>query len=107
VALDPAERARLARIETELAGSDPGLVARFRRWRPTTESEVTRSGWSTVPVWMLVVFLVGFGSWTVGPWLGGLVVAVAGCRVARDRMRRRGGGRVGPAQGPQRKPDRR
>jgi hypothetical protein len=91
VALDPGERDRLTRIETELTDADPTLAERFRRWEPSTGPEL-RPGWSAAPTWMILVFLVAFASWVVAPAIGVVVAVVAGCwalrRTCRSRRRR-------------------
>jgi hypothetical protein len=94
VALDAGDRARLRQIEAELAAADPALVGRFRQWKPTRKHEAIGPGWSVVPPWVVLVFLVGFIGWTVAP-AAGAAVAVAGCaRIVRSRLRR-GPGRRG------------
>jgi Protein of unknown function (DUF3040) len=97
VALDPGDRDRLTQIEIELAETDPDLAKRFRRWKSPAGPQVDGGGWSVVPPWMLMVFLVGFTSWMVTPVLGCMVAVVAGCWVARrsrgDRVRARQPGR--------------
>jgi hypothetical protein len=92
VALDPGDRGRLRRIETELADADPALVERFRRWKGQTGPAAVWPGWSVAPPWMLMVFLVGCTA-LVAPALGGAVAFVAGCWVVLDTMRRRRGRR--------------
>jgi len=82
VALDPGERARLTRIETELTDADPTLAERFRRWEPATGPEL-RPDWSVAPTWMMLVFLVAFASWVVAPAVGALVAVVSGCWALR------------------------
>jgi hypothetical protein len=83
VELDAGDRARLRRIEAELAADDPALVGRFRQWEPASGQEAIGPGWSVVPPWVVLVFLVGFLSWTGAPVVGA-AVAVIGCvRIAR------------------------
>ena len=90
MALSPGERARLGRIEAELAGADPALVARFRRWGPSAGREPPPSGWSTVDAWILVVFLVAFCTWTLAPFVGSLVATLAMARWWWERRTVRG-----------------
>ena len=75
--LSAGDRARLGRIEAELAGADPALVARFRRWGPAADAERPPSGWSAVPAWSVLVFVVAFSAWVVAPFVGWLVAIVA------------------------------
>jgi hypothetical protein len=89
VALDPGELARLTRIEMELAGADPTLADRFRRWEPSSGPGL-RPGWSAAPMWMVLVFLVAFASWVVAPAVGVAVAVVAGCWALRRTCRSRG-----------------
>ena len=74
--LSAGDRARLGRIEAELAGADPALVARFRRWRPSADDESAPPGWSAVPAWTVLVFLVAFCAWVLAPSVGWLVAIV-------------------------------
>jgi len=83
VSLDAGDRARLMRIEAELAAADPALARRFRRWKSSDGLEVAGPGWSAVPTWMVVVFLVGFTTWMVAPAVGSAVAVVACCGAAR------------------------
>jgi Protein of unknown function (DUF3040) len=83
VSLDAGDRARLMRIEAELAAADPALARRFRRWKSSGGHEVVAPGWSAVPGWALVVFLVGFTTWMVAPAVGSAVAVVACCGAAR------------------------
>jgi hypothetical protein len=78
VSLDAGDQARLRRIEAELVAADPALAGRFRRW----ESDVV-----VVPLWVLIVFLVGFSTWMVAPTMGAVIAVVAACRAARHRAR--------------------
>lgn len=77
MALDGRDRARLERIELELASSDPALAARFRRWAPPRAPRALAPGWSVVPGWALVVFLIGFTTWVGAPVLGVFVAVGA------------------------------
>ena len=83
MSLDAGDRARLMRIEAELAAADPALARRFRRWKSSGGHEVVAPGWSSVPGWALVVFLVGFTTWMVAPAVGSAVAVVACCGAAR------------------------
>jgi Protein of unknown function (DUF3040) len=95
VALDPGDRARLTRIESELADADPDLAKRLRGWRASADPAAVQPGWSVAPPWMIVVFLVAFGSWVVTPAIGGVIAVTAGCWVLRRRTRHlRGDGRA-------------
>jgi hypothetical protein len=87
MALDAGDQARLRRIEADLSESDPVLAEKFRRWRPSGRSVLTRPGWTVVPDWMLVVFLCGSVTWVLGPALGSAVLVVGGCWVLLWRMR--------------------
>jgi Protein of unknown function (DUF3040) len=65
------ERARLQRIETQLAASDPALGAVFRSWRHSGSGSSV-SGPShdeTVPLWAGITFVVAFTVWLLGPQL--------------------------------------
>ena len=89
VSLDAGDRARLRRIEAELAAADPALAQRFRRWKPPS------AGWTVLPAWALLVFVIGFTTWMVAPAVG-VVVAVIACapiaqRWAKERCSRRDG----------------
>ena len=88
MSLDEGGRARLRRIEEELAAADPALVGRFRRWESAGGPEAIGPGWSVVPAWVLLVLLVGFTTWMAAPVVGA-AVAVIGCA----RMLRRWPGR--------------
>jgi hypothetical protein len=77
VALDAGDRDRLRRIEAKLAEADPALVGLFQRWRPASGPRPIWPGWSVLPGWMLMVFVVGFVTWVAGPALGGAVAAIS------------------------------
>ena len=78
MSLDAGDRARLRRIEEELAAADPALVGRFRGWEPLGVPEAIGPGWSVMPAWVLLVFLVGFTTWMAAPVVGA-AIAVIGC----------------------------
>jgi hypothetical protein len=104
MALDAGDRARLRQIEAELAAADPALVGRFRQWTPARGQEAIGPGWSVVPPWVALVFLVGFVSWAVAP-VAGAAVAVIGCGgIVRSRPWRGTWfwSRAGRGQGPSR-----
>lgn len=88
MSLDAGDRARLMRIEAELAAADPALARNFRRWKSSGGHEVAGPGWSTMPEWVLVVFLVGFTTWMVAPAVGSAVAVVACCWAARRWARK-------------------
>jgi Protein of unknown function (DUF3040) len=95
VSLDAGDRARLRRIEAALTAADPRLAGEFRRWKPSSGPAPIGPGWTVVPAWVLVVFLLGFTTWMVAPAVGA-AVAVYGCariarRWAQDAHRRRQG----------------
>ena len=102
MALDAEDRARLQRIESGLTNDDPALVRQFRSWRPSSGERPLSPGWSVVPRWVLLVFLVAFCGWVLSPGIGVLVALVAGARLLLVRAARRpaaprggpGGGRV-------------
>ena len=83
VSLDAGDRARLRRIEAELAAADPALATRFRRWTRPSEPEPIGPGWSVVPPWMLMVLLVGFTTWMVAPAVGAAIAVLGWARIAR------------------------
>ena len=74
MALNAEDQARLQRIESSLACTDPALARRFRSWRPPSGQRPTLPGWSAVPGWAMAVFLVGFTWWVLSPVVGVLVV---------------------------------
>ena len=76
MALDAGDRARLERIESGLTHDDPALVQQFRSWRPSSGQRPLLPGWSVVPGWAGLVFLVAFCTWMVSPVLGVLLVVV-------------------------------
>jgi hypothetical protein len=84
----------LRRIESELGEADPDLVGMFERWRQGSGPTPVWPGWSVVPAWMLMVFVVAFVTWVVAPALGGAIAVIgccwAGLRRARH-LRVRGG----------------
>lgn len=89
--LGSGDDARLGGIEARLTESDPLLAERFRRWAPGRGGSLPE-GWSAVPAWSFVVFLVGFCAWVVSPAVGALVAvagAACGVRAAMDRAHRR------------------
>lgn len=88
MSLDAGDQARLMRIEAELAAADPALARRFRRWKSSGGHEVVGPGWSAVPGWALMVFLVGFTTWMVAPAVGSAVAVVACCAAARRWARK-------------------
>jgi hypothetical protein len=103
VALDAGDRARLRGIESGLIQDDPVLVQQFRTWRPVSGPRPLLPGWSVVPGWALLVFVVASCTWTVSPVLGALVVLVGGIarlyargarKAAAPPRRDPGGGRV-------------
>jgi hypothetical protein len=103
VALDAGDRARLQGIESGLLKDDPALVQRFRTWGLSSGPRPLLPGWSVVPGWALLVFLVASCTWAVSPVLGVLVVAVGGIlwlraravsKASAPRRRGAGGGRV-------------
>lgn len=89
MALDAEDRARLRRIESGLNRDDPGLVQQFRAWRPSSGRRPLLPGWSPVPGWALLAFLVAAFSWIVTPGLGVLVITVVGIGVAYRRAAHR------------------
>lgn len=89
MALDAEDRARLQGIESGLTQDDPVLVQQFRAWRPSSGGRPLLPGWSVVPLWALLVFLVAFCTWLVSPVFGVLVVVVGGASVLRARRVRR------------------
>jgi hypothetical protein len=102
VALDAGDRARLREIESRLIHDDPGLARKFWSWRPSSGPRPLLPGWSVVPPWALLVFLVAACTWMVSPVLGALVVVAGGIGRIATRARRTapphsgdsGGGRV-------------
>ena len=85
MALDAGDLARLQRIEAVLAHDDPALVEQLRSWRPSPLAP----GWSVVPLWASLAFLVGFSSWMLSPFVGLTVVVVAGTAWLYVRAARR------------------
>ncbi|MDT7580501.1 MAG: hypothetical protein QOK35_1765 [Pseudonocardiales bacterium] len=82
MALVAEDQARLRRIESDLASTDPALARRFRSWRPPAHQPVTLPGWSAMPRWVMEVFLVGCAGWMLPPALCAVVVAgIAACRL--------------------------
>ena len=75
MSLDAQDGARLRRIEFGLTRDDPSFVARIRSWRP--EPGVP-PGWTTVPRWAALAFLVGLSTWMLTPVLGTIVLVLAG-----------------------------
>lgn len=101
MALDAGDRARLREIESGLIRDDPGLAKKFWTWRPSAGGpQPFLPGWSVVPPWALLVFVVAICTWMVSPMLGVLVV-LAGigrmltlkARPAAPRTGGSGGGR--------------
>jgi Protein of unknown function (DUF3040) len=94
VSLNAGDQARLRRIEAALEAADPALAVRFRRWSPSGEQATPGPGWSEAPVWVAMVFLVGFTTWMVAPAVGVAIAVVGGCcavrRWARTQEGRRG-----------------
>ena len=82
--LSGGDRARLGRMEAELAWAPPALVARFRRW-PAADADPAPSGWSAVPPWTMLVFLVASCAWVLAPIVGWLVAIVGAVRWLRQR----------------------
>jgi hypothetical protein len=95
VSLDAGDQARLRRIEAALEAADPALAVRFRRWRPSGEQVMPGPGWSEAPVWVAMVFLVGFTTWMVAPAVGAAIAVAGGCWAARRWARRQEGQRGG------------
>ena len=81
---------RLRRIEDELLRDDPSFVARFRSWGPADGPGVL-PGWSVLPRWIAVIFLVGLTTWLLSPVLGTVVAAVGGLWWLRKRAAARAG----------------
>lgn len=107
--LDREDRARLTRIETELSAADPALAGTFHGFPPTgagadAQAAATASGWSALPAWVLVAFLVGFVAWVVGPAAGVVTLLIGGGWVALRRSgrlgKRRHAGRGEPGEDP-------
>lgn len=94
MALDAGDGARLRRIEVGLVHDDPLFVARFRSWRPSSGPGVP-PGWSVLPPWVAVVFLIGLTTWMLTPGVGVIVLLVGGLWWLHDRA----GARVGAASG--------
>jgi hypothetical protein len=92
MALDADDLARLGRIESDLASTDPDFAKRLRSWRPSAEQRASVPGWSVLPRWVLEVFLVGFACWVLPPPVSAVVVAVVVCW----RLWTRAAARVGP-----------
>ena len=78
MALDAEDLARLQRIESGLTNDDPALVRQFRSWRPSSGERPLLPGWSVVPRWVLLVFLVAFFGWVLSPGFGLLVAVIGG-----------------------------
>jgi hypothetical protein len=98
MALNSGDQARLRRIEAAFVESDPAMVRRFRRWRPSGRPMVVRSGWTVVSDWMLAVFVCGFATWVAGPAVGGAAAVVGAAWVLLWHMhvpRTRHGGEDG------------
>ena len=79
MALDADDLARLERIESDLASTDPDFARRVRAWRPGAEQRAPVPGWSVLPRWVLEVFLVAFACWVFPAAMSAVVVAVAVC----------------------------
>lgn len=94
MALDADDLARLERIESDLASTDPDFARRVRAWRPGAEQRAPTPGWSVLPRWVLEVFLVAFACWVLPVPVSVVVVAV----VAGFRLWGHVAGRVRPPQ---------
>lgn len=101
MAPDADDAIRLKRIERDLVKADPVLAEALRRWQPPPEC--TSPEWSTVPAWALMVFLVGFATWIIGPAAGmatALIMVVCWARSADGRSRWRRGASNGGHRNP-------
>jgi hypothetical protein len=109
VALDAGDRARLQGIESGLIRDDPGLAKKFWSWTPSSGPRPLLPGWSVVPPWALLVFLVAICTWMVSPMLGVLVVIAGVGRMATLRARPTAAPRPGDGGGGRvfRRPDQR
>ena len=46
-------------------------------------------GWSEAPVWVAIVFLIGFATWMVAPAMGAAIAVAVGCWAARSWARKK------------------
>jgi Protein of unknown function (DUF3040) len=102
------DRDGLDAIERELADDDPTLAEAFQRWRVPAAGRERRPAGTTVPPWMLAVFLTAGASWVASPGFGVLAGALATAWVllgGTDARRGRPGG-ARAADGPAEKPPR-
>ena len=108
------DRKDLAAIERRLVDDDPALAEAFQEWQMPDGAPDARDGETTVPPWVLAVFVTAAVGWVLAPGFGLLTAVVAlsyvlGAdrpgRSRRGRMREGGGAAAGGPGGIDRRDD--
>jgi hypothetical protein len=93
------DRKDLAAIERRLVDDDPALAEAFQEWQMPEEVPDARDGGTTVPPWVLAIFVTAAVSWVLSPGFGVLAAVLAFSWVSLGTAGPGGAGRRWTARG--------